>query len=245
MSPFFFGSAGRPLFGIYEPAARGTIGRHAAILCYPSGDEYIYAHRTLRQLALKLSSAGFHVLRFDFYGTGDSGGELSDVTLADWEADLKTAIDELIEITGLAKVSLIGMRLGGIVAASVASQLNSVIEALVLWDPAVNGPEFLDQLGVSPNDKSSSGTQGLQLSEHMRSEIGNLDLSRLILQHHPRTLILVTEELPSHRQLMLSIGGLEMISMEFLVDVHPWLEKSFDSGMVPSSVLQRILNWLK
>src|SRR3984957_19313317 len=171
MSPFFFGSAERPLFGIYEPAALGTTGKRAAVLCYPSGNEYIYAHRTLRQLALKLSSAGFHVLRFDFYGTGDSGGELSDVALDDWEADLKTAINELIEITGLAKVSLIGMRLGGIVAASVTSQLNSVIEALVLWDPAVNGPEFLNQLGVSPNEKSSSGTQGLQLSEHMRSEI--------------------------------------------------------------------------
>jgi pimeloyl-ACP methyl ester carboxylesterase len=245
MNPFFFGSTGRRLFGIYEPAAPATSGKRAAILCYPTGAEYVYAHRTTRQLALKLSNAGFHTLRFDYYGTGDSGGELTDVTLVDWEADLKTAIDELIEITGLTKVTLIGMRLGGTIAAAVASQLRSVIEALALWDPVVSGPEFLQQLGVSPNNKSPLESQDLQLSERMLREIGNLDLSRLILQHHPRTLILVTEELPSRRQLMLSIGELEMISMEFLVDVHPWLEKSFDSGMVPSSVLQRILNWLK
>jgi uncharacterized protein len=245
MSPFFFGSAERPLFGIYEPAALGTTGKRAAVLCYPSGNEYIYAHRTLRQLALKLSSAGFHVLRFDFYGTGDSGGELSDVTLDDWEADLKTAINELIEITGLAKVSLIGMRLGGTIAAGAALQLSGMVEDLVLWDPIVHGAEFLHHLGVPTNDKSPVKTQDLQLTEPMLREIGNLDLSRLIFKHHPRTLILVTEELPCHRRLIPSIAGLETVSLEFLNDVHPWLEKSVDSGLVPSSVLQRILNWLE
>ena len=117
MNPFFFGTAERRLFGIYEPAAVGTAGKRAAILCYPWGAEYLHAHRTLRQLALKLSSAGFHTLRFDFYGTGDSGGEPTDVDLAGWEADLETAIEELTEITGLSKVTLIGLRLGAVVAA--------------------------------------------------------------------------------------------------------------------------------
>src|SRR6516165_2206759 len=104
MNPFFFGTSERRLFGIYEPAGARLTGKRAAILCYPWGSEYLFAHRTFHQLALNLSRAGFHTLRFDYYGTGDSGGEPTDTDLTGCEADLETAIEELIEITGLAKV---------------------------------------------------------------------------------------------------------------------------------------------
>src|SRR5580692_5054377 len=110
MTPFFFGTSERRLFGIYEPAGGGATSQRAAILCYPWGSEYLHAHRTLRLLALRLSRVGFHTLRFDYYGTGDSGGEPTDTDLTGWEADLETAIAELMEITGLARVTVIGLR---------------------------------------------------------------------------------------------------------------------------------------
>jgi pimeloyl-ACP methyl ester carboxylesterase len=242
MNPFFFGSADRQLFGIYEPAATGTAGKRAAVLCYPWGPEYINSHRTLRQLALKLSGAGFHTLRFDFYGTGDSGGEPTDTDLLGWEADVETAIEELTEITGLARVTLIGLRLGGAVAAEVATRLHSMIEDVVLWDPVVSGPEYLKELGVPPNAKPLEA-QGFPLTERMLRELGALDLSEL--RYHPRTLMLVTERLPSHSQLTAAGRQTESLAIEFLKDVHPWIENSVDSGMVPFSVLQRISNWLE
>src|SRR6201996_7552654 len=120
MNPLFFGSTGRQLFGIYEPAAAGTSGKRAAVICYPWGPEYINSHRSLRQLTLKLSAIGYHTLRFDYYGTGDSGGDASDADLVGWEADLKSAIDEISEMTGVTRVTLIGLRLGGSIAANVA-----------------------------------------------------------------------------------------------------------------------------
>ena len=95
MSPFYFGTRERRLFGIYEPASCGTAGNRAAILCYPWGLEYLHAHRTLRQLALKLSATGVHTLRFDFFGTGDSGGEAIDANLKVWQTDLKMAMEEI------------------------------------------------------------------------------------------------------------------------------------------------------
>ena len=33
----------------------------------------------------------------DYYGTGDSAGELEDGTLAGWEGDIRTALEELAE----------------------------------------------------------------------------------------------------------------------------------------------------
>ena len=106
-------------------------------------------------------------MRFDFYGTGDSGGEPTDTDLTGWEADLETAIEELTEITGLSRVTLIGLRLGGAVAAAVASRLRKEIEALVLWDPVVSGPEYLARLGVPPNSKPPLEAQGFPLTERM------------------------------------------------------------------------------
>jgi pimeloyl-ACP methyl ester carboxylesterase len=247
MNPFFFGTTERRLFGIYEPAAVGTAGKRAAILCYPWGAEYLYAHRTLRRLALKLSGAGFHTLRFDFYGTGDSGGEPTDGDLAGWEADLETAIEEVIEITGLTKVTLIGLRLGAVIAAGTAARLRGKTEALVLWDPIVSGHEYLAQLGVVPSARPPLEAQGFPLTERMLEAFSALDVSALISKLHPRSLMILTERLPSHGLLSPLTSGREAgsHSIEFLTDVRPWLEDSVNSGVVPSSAIQRILNWLE
>ena len=247
MNPFFFGTAERRLFGIYEPAAVGTACKRAAILCYPWGAEYIYAHRAVRRLALRLSSAGFHTLRFDYYGTGDSSGESTDIDLEGWEADLETAIEELIEITGLTELTLIGLRLGAVIAAGVAARHCGKIEALVLWDPVVSGYEYLAQLGVAPGARPPVTAQGFPLTERMLQALSVLDLSALILKSHARSLMIITERLPSHVLMAPLTAGpeTESLAIEFLADARPWLEDSVSSGVVPLSAIQRILNWLE
>jgi uncharacterized protein len=247
MKPFFFGTAERRLFGIYEPAVAGSSGKRAAILCYPWGAEYLHSHRILRQLSLKLSAAGFHTLRFDFYGTGDSAGEPTDVNLIGSQADLETAIEELTEITGLSKVTLIGLRLGGNIAADVASRRGADIEALVLWDPVVSGAEYLHQLGVMSDAQLPLEAQGFPLTEQMLRDLRALNLNALTSKHQPHTLMLVTERLPSHT--MSTPDNAEhktgQLSIEFLSDARPWLEDSILFGTVPLLALQRILNWLE
>ena len=76
MEPFYFGPAGgRRLFGVFhEPPASRRRGC-GVVLCYPLGTEYTSYYRAYRQLALSLAENGFHVLRFDFRGCGDSEGE--------------------------------------------------------------------------------------------------------------------------------------------------------------------------
>lgn len=245
MKPLFFGTSERRLLGVYEPPASGTTGKHAAIVCYPWGAEYLHAHRTMRQLALRLSAVGFHTLRFDFYGTGDSGGEPTDVDLIGMESDLETAIDELSDISGLAKFTLIGLRLGGTVAAGVASRLRNRIESLVLWDPVVSGSEYLDQLGVPRSATPPLQVQGFPLTERIVSELRTLDPVTLTSKPRPRTLMLVTEQLASHDSLATSERQTDSLSIEVLEDVRPWLEASQVSGKVPLLVLQRILSWLE
>ena len=110
VEPFYFGTAGS-LFGCYH-APQGAKRRDSGVvLCNPMGFEYIRAHRAYRQLAIRLSHAGFPVLRFDYYGCGDSGGRSEEGEIGRWQEDISSAIDEIKERAGLERVCLIGMRL--------------------------------------------------------------------------------------------------------------------------------------
>jgi pimeloyl-ACP methyl ester carboxylesterase len=114
------------------------------VLCQPWGDEYIYAHRSMRQLASRLSDCGFDTLRFDYFGTGDSAGEEWDADVAGMQADVVTAIETVTDLAATQKVTLIGLRVGANVAAGTAAGCPQAIEALVLWDPILPGDPCLD-----------------------------------------------------------------------------------------------------
>jgi pimeloyl-ACP methyl ester carboxylesterase len=135
------GTAQRRLFAIHEPAVVTGHRARAAVLCHPMGTEYTYAYRSMRQLSLRLAMSGCHTIRFDYYGTGDSGGDESETDLAGCESDVEAALEALADIAGISKVTLIGLRAGANIAANVAARRSADVDALVLWDPveAVTG----------------------------------------------------------------------------------------------------------
>src|SRR5262245_24413810 len=144
MNPFFFGSSERPLFGVHHPPRERGARETGVVLCYPMGQEYMRSHRAFRQLANLLTRAGQHVFRFDYFATGDSSGASGEGSLAQWLADVNQAIDELKDNASLASVSLVGLRLGAALAAR-ASAGRADIDRLVLWDPVVLGPSYLEE----------------------------------------------------------------------------------------------------
>ena len=97
----------------------------------------------MRQLAVRLSVRGFHTLRFDYFGTGDSAGEECDIDLAGLQADVLTAIETIKDLAATEKVTLIGLRAGANIAASTAAGCAGAIEALILWDPIFPGDPCL------------------------------------------------------------------------------------------------------
>lgn len=145
MTPFFFGNADRRLYGAHDAASPGMGPPRAAVLCNPWGIEHIEAHRTIRQLAFDLARAGIHALRFDYYGTGDSGGEIREGEPDGWREDVLAAIEEACEIAGVERVVLIGLRMGASIAAAAAARRPELIESLVLWDP-LDGGDYLAEL---------------------------------------------------------------------------------------------------
>jgi pimeloyl-ACP methyl ester carboxylesterase len=103
-------------------------------------------HWAYRRLAAHLAKAGAHVLRFDYFGTGDSAGDLSDGTLELWQNDICLAEKTLREMTGSRRIAVVGHRLGAVLAWRASSKLESRARDLLLWDPVVRGTTYLDGL---------------------------------------------------------------------------------------------------
>jgi alpha/beta superfamily hydrolase len=116
MNPIFFGPSERQLYGVYHPP-RGAPRDLGVLLCYPAPQEYMRTHWAMRRLATLLSQRGFHVLRFDYYATGDSAGESSEAALGTWSRDIGLAASELRDVAGVGTVSAVGLRLGATLAA--------------------------------------------------------------------------------------------------------------------------------
>jgi pimeloyl-ACP methyl ester carboxylesterase len=67
---------------LHEPDAACARGV-CILLLSPGIKGRVGPHRLYLKLAEPLVAAGFHVLRFDYYGLGDSGGELGERVMAD------------------------------------------------------------------------------------------------------------------------------------------------------------------
>src|SRR3954467_9063204 len=113
MNPLFFGRSSRQLFGAYDPPASGLSARQEGIvLCPPLANEYLIAHPTYRLLARHLAGTGYHVLRFDYYGTGDSAGDFEETDQQQWLGDIDAAVTEIKDLGQVSRVVLVGLRFG-------------------------------------------------------------------------------------------------------------------------------------
>ena len=147
MVPFHFGSPERLAFGLFHPAAADSREDRAVLLCNPFGQEAVRSHRLYRVLAERLARLGLAVLRFDYHATGDSLGADEDGDIEGWVGDTRLALRELAQRSGSQRIVCLGARLGAPIAARAASGVPGVAR-LVLWDPIVQGAEYLALLRV-------------------------------------------------------------------------------------------------
>lgn len=129
-----------PLFAWMHRPAGTPAG--VAVLCPPLLTERDAAYHTYRSLARGLAAAGLLAVRFDYEGTGDSGGPSSGPGRATaWLRGVDRAL-AVARQAGEGPLALIGLRSGALVAAATAERRRDV-DALVLWDPWRSGRAFL------------------------------------------------------------------------------------------------------
>ncbi len=260
VDPFYFGSDARLLYGVYHPPVRTLERDKGVVLCYPMGQEYMRAHRSYVVLAQDLAHRGHHVLRFDYTGCGDSAGESTDGTLVAWLDDLRTAVGELRSIAALEEIHLIGLRLGGTIAALLAAK-EQIADGLVLWDPVVSGKAHCEELVTSHRQwLQTTVAQQTHSSRHSYQEILGFSMSdELTRSITDIDLMSISSPLP-WRLLMLETtpeGRLKDLSdrwrtadnrIDYSQIISPpvWLKQQsdLDHPIVPTKALLTIGHWL-
>jgi len=197
------------------------------LLCYPMAQEYMRCHWANRQLVNRLSRAGMHCMRFDYYGSGDSAGMTSDADIAQWQSDVNTGLTELKDISGASKVSLVGLRLGAAMAATAPVKSHRV-RKLVLWDPVVSGSLYLDSLRemhkslldrlklLHKNRKQQHlhGMEeiiGFRCSDRMIAGINSINLLEITEFSAAEIFLFVSEQRPEYEQLREHLQSLGLL----------------------------------
>ncbi len=224
------------------------------------GQEQLRAHRAFRNLSARLSKAGWHVLRFDYFGCGDSAGESGEGDVDQWMSDVVTAIEQARLAHGLAKVSLIGLRLGATLATLVASRRND-IDQLVLWDPILDGRGFLEEQSAihrgwlgrraemcwapSKQDEEVAQVLGFPLTNKMRETLEKIDLLGLSKRPARNVLIIEADENGDARRLDVHLRLFDCdVEYQCLPEAKIWFRLTMSQRVVPNQTLEQIVAWL-
>lgn len=140
---FLEGSAG-PVFAVYYPARPVRAPRPGVVYLPPFAEELNRSRRMAALQARALAQAGVAVLVVDPYGCGDSFGSFGDARWDIWCDDAARAA-RWMRARGHEDMSLIGLRLGALLALEVSGQISGPAARAVLWQPVLRGDLMITQ----------------------------------------------------------------------------------------------------
>lgn len=157
--PVRFASAGQQVIGVVHrplpfpapqpeggtPAGRALCLPPVVVFCHGFTGHKVESHRLFVKAARALGREGCAALRFDFRGSGDSAGEFEEMTVSGEVQDAVAAVQFAREHVGR-PVALLGLSLGGAVAALATERLGDVA-ALVLWSAVARPARIARAMG--------------------------------------------------------------------------------------------------
>ena len=169
-TPVIFECKGQQLVGmLHLPEGRTRVP--AALLLHGFGGTKSESHRMFVKLARALTSHGIATLRFDYRGCGDSAGNFEDLTIRSQVLDASEALRYLLrhKRVNTRRLALIGMSLGGAIAAHVVARESDRFKTLALWAPVAEGGDILDEFST-PDAVASLAQTGI--TEHWGNLVG-------------------------------------------------------------------------
>jgi len=119
--------------------------RETIIFFNPMFDEKKRVQKFQCETARALCRLGYTVIRFDYYGTGDSGGDTFEFDFSTVYSDFSYLIDHIKNTFSPEGIILFGIRLGADLAL-----MNSIseptIKHLILVEPIIDGKRYLLEL---------------------------------------------------------------------------------------------------
>ena len=139
----FANRAGRQLRGMVHLPEEAQNPAPGVVLFHGFTGDRMESHWLFVKCSRALAKAGLASLRFDFFGSGESEGELRDATLETEIADAEDAAGffRSQDSVDSERIGLLGLSLGGAVAALTAERVGA--RALVLWSAVAHWPQLV------------------------------------------------------------------------------------------------------
>ncbi len=203
--PISFGTDPVRIFGFHHLPAAAEPRGVGVVLCNPFGYEAMCTYRPYRVLAERLAAAGFHVLRFDYRGTGDSAGYPdSEQRVRAMMDDIHAAIDELKRRGGVSSIGLFGTRLGALLAGHVVAERDD-ISSLMFFGAALSGRSYARELRAFQLLKDNGGPElqvaGYLVTSPMIEDLKGLDLLKTRVARILRVLIVPRDDVSGEERL--------------------------------------------
>ncbi len=274
----YFGPAAAPLFGwLHASAAPASLG---LVLCAPLGHEMLHCRRSLRVLAAAAAAHGVPCLHFDLGGCGDSAdgagpaGAAADQAVAlamtvaapaattaakaapggrvaGWQADIEAAIDHLQARSGVARVALLGVRSGLLLAAPVAAR-HPAVAALLALAPVTSGRRLLREWRAlhgtaahhSAVDDGRLAVAGFVFDADTCNAMAAIDLAALALPARLAVCVVDRDDLPAAGAW---VSALRAAGLAVDASAAPGLPAMLDEPqrhVVPQAALNGLVDWL-
>ena len=258
--PFFFdASRGNPLYGCLHVPQDVAANGDGVVICSPIGQEYIRSHRALYQLAVRLSKSGFHVLRFDYFGCGDSSGDFEEGELGEWEDNICRAIEIMQATHGCARIHLVGLRMGATLAAKAANRWKKV-DSVVLWEPVIDGKGYLDDLAAYQQDldkrsrlirkkyfkdaKKIEDIAGYPITPELANELERIEPGDLTINGDVKVLMLRHGNEAANDDMYYDIERAHpQADVKIIQDHIAWMERVY-KRLIPFTSIKYIVQWL-
>ena len=143
LKPGFIDGEKGALFAMHhEPNTQGPLNECVVVL--PAFAEEMNRCRYMQTLlAQALTAQGIGLLAVDPFGTGDSAGDFQDADWSGWVTD-STQAASYASTLGYQRVSLLGIRIGALLALEAAPNIANLAQ-LLFWQPVYNGKATLTQ----------------------------------------------------------------------------------------------------
>jgi hypothetical protein len=190
---------GKTLRGmLHLPAAALMLRAPGVVLFHGFTGQRMESHWMFVKCSRALAQAGVASLRFDFYGSGESDGEFREMTLRGEIADGRAAVAFLRAQTEIdpARVGLLGLSLGGAVAATLAPSVQA--RAVVLWSAVAHTARLRDLIKKSarkiPGKAGAFEFDARELHPRLHEDLLKVEPIRHLARYKGPTLIVHPEK---------------------------------------------------
>ena len=194
----FLTRAGKTLRGVLHlPAYPLSQTSPGVLLFHGFTGNRMESHWMFVKCSRALAREGIASLRFDFFGSGESDGEFRQMTLSGEIADGRAAVAFMRKQKGVDpdRLGLIGLSLGGAVAATLARGINA--KALVLWSAVAHtarlGELMKKKIRRIPNKPGAFEYDARELHPRLMEDVLKVEPIRHLVRYRGPTLVIHPE----------------------------------------------------